>query len=89
MLVTEGGLCDPLQQRMREELVRCDFFASTFRTYLSAVEAFQSWAGKRLEELGPDKIRRRHGYLLEGRKLAKTTVVTHISALRFLWVGLF
>jgi integrase/recombinase XerD len=75
-----------LQERMREELVRRDFSASAFRTYLHAVEAFQKWADKPLEELGPDELRRYHGHLLEERKLAKTTVVTHISALRFLYV---
>ena len=75
-----------LQQRMREELVRRDFSPSGMRTYLQAVDAFQKWAVKPLEEVGPDEMRRYHGHLLEERKLAKTTVVTQISALRFLYV---
>ena len=75
-----------LQLRMREELVRRDFSESAIRTYLHAVEAFRQWAGKRLDHLGPDEMRRYHAYLLEERKLAKTTVVTHISALRFFYV---
>jgi len=75
-----------LQLRMREELVRRDFSESAIRTYLHAVEAYRQWAGKRLDHLGPDEMRRYHAYLLEERKLAKTTVVTHISALRFFYV---
>jgi len=75
-----------LQLRMREELVRRDFSESAIRTYLHAVESFRRWAGKRLDHLGPDDMRRYQVYLLEERKLAKTTVVTHISALRFLYV---
>lgn len=75
-----------LQLRMREELVRRDFSESGLRTYLGAVEAFRQWLGKRLDHAGPDDMRRYHAYLLEERKLAKTTVVTQISALRFLYV---
>lgn len=72
--------------RMREELVRRNFSESTIRTYLQAVEAFRQRAGRRLDHLGPDDIRRYQVYLLEERKLAKGTVVLHISALRFLYV---
>jgi integrase/recombinase XerD len=73
-------------ERMREELVRRSFSPSATRTYLHAVEAFQRWAGKPLEELGPDDMRRYHLYLLEERKLANATIVLCISALRFLYV---
>lgn len=75
-----------LQLRLREELVRRDFSESGLRTYLQAVEAFRRWLGKRLDHAGPDELRRYHAYLLEERKLAKNTVVTQISALRFFYL---
>jgi integrase/recombinase XerD len=75
-----------LQQRMREELVRRSFSPSATRTYMHAVEAFHQWAGKPLDELGPEDLRRYHLYLLEERKLANATIVLCISALRFLYV---
>jgi integrase/recombinase XerD len=76
----------PLMERMREELVRRNFSPMTIRSYLHAVEVFQQYLGKPLEEAGPDDIRHHQVYLLEDRKLAKGTVVIHVSALRFLYV---
>jgi integrase/recombinase XerD len=73
-------------ERMREELVRRNFSPTTVRGYLRAVEVFHQHLGKPLEEAGPDDIRHHHLYLLEDRKLARGTVVIHISALRFLYV---
>jgi integrase/recombinase XerD len=73
-------------ERMREELVRRNFSPSTIRTYLHAIEVFQQHISKPLEDAGPDDIRHHQVYLLEDRKLAKGTVVLHVSALRFLYV---
>jgi integrase/recombinase XerD len=75
-----------LMERMREELVRRNFSPMTVRSYLHAVEVFQESIGKPLEEAGPDDIRHHQVSLLEQRKLAKGTVVIHVSALRFLYV---
>ena len=75
-----------LQTRLREELVRRSFSASAIRSYTHAIDAFQRWADKPLEELGPEDLRRYHVYLLEERKLANATIVLCISALRFLYV---
>lgn len=75
-----------LVERMREELVCRNFSLSTIRTYLHAVEVFQQHLGKPLEDVGPDDIRHYQVHLLEDRKLAKGTVVLHVSALRFLYV---
>jgi site-specific recombinase XerD len=66
--------------------VRRNFSPMTIRSYLHAVEVFQQYLGKPLEEAGPDDIRHHQVYLLEDRKLAKGTVVIHVSALRFLYV---
>lgn len=75
-----------LLQRMHDELVRRHYAASTIESYLKIVEAFRRHAGKRLDRLGPDDLRRYHVFLLEDRKLAVGTVVIHISALRFFYL---
>ena len=75
-----------LLQRMREELVRRNYAATTIRSYLHAVEAFRQHMRKRLDHLGPDDLRRYQVYLLEDRKLANGTVVIQISALRFFYI---
>lgn len=72
-------------ERMREELVRRNYATSTIRSYLRIVEDFHQYAGKRLDHLGPDDLRRYHAQLLEERKLAVRTVVQHVAAVRFLY----
>jgi integrase/recombinase XerD len=72
-------------ERMREELVRRNYAASTISSYLRIVEDFHQYAGKRLDHLGPDDLRRYHAQLLEERKLAVRTVVQHVAAVRFLY----
>jgi site-specific recombinase XerD len=73
-------------QRMREELVRRNFAESTMRTYLQVVEDFRRYSQTRLDQRGPDDIRRYQVHLLEKRKLGVNTVVSHIAALRFFYV---
>jgi len=75
-----------LTQRMREELVRRNYAASTIRTYLMAIEEFRRHAQKRLDHLGPDDIRHYQVALLEDKKLAVGTVALRISALRFFYL---
>lgn len=75
-----------LIQRMREELVRRNFAESTTRTYLQVVEDFRRYSQTRLDQRGPDEIRRYQVHLLEERKLGVNTVVSHIAALRFFYV---
>ncbi len=75
-----------LIQRMREELVRRNYAATTIHSYLKAVEHFQEYINSPLEQLGPDDIRSYHAYLLGKRKLAVNTVVVNVCALRFLYI---
>jgi len=75
-----------LMQRMREELVRRNYAATTIHSYLKAVEHFRCHVGTPIDEIGPDDIRSYHAYLLETRKLAVNTVVLNICALRFLYI---
>ncbi len=75
-----------LIQRMREELVRRNFAESTMRTYLQVVEDCRRYSQTRLDQRGPDDIRRCQVHLLEERKLGVDTVVSYIAALRFFYV---
>jgi integrase/recombinase XerD len=73
-------------QRMREELVRRNYAATTIHSYTKAVEHFQRHIDKPLDQLGPDDLRSYHAHLLGDRKLAVNTVVLNICALRFLYI---
>ncbi len=75
-----------LIQRMREELVRRNYAATTIQSYLKAVEHFREHVKTPLDQLGPDDIRSYHAYLLGDRKLAVNTVVLNVCALRFLYI---
>ena len=75
-----------LIQRMREELVRRNYAATTIQSYLKAVEHFGEHVKTPLDQLGPDDIRSYHAHLLGNRKLAVNTVVVHVCALRFLYI---
>ena len=75
-----------LIERMREELVRRNYAATTIHSYLKAVEHFCSHVDRPIEEVGPDDLRSYHAYLLGTRKLAVNTVVLNICALRFLYI---
>jgi site-specific recombinase XerD len=75
-----------LIQRMREELVRRNYAATTIHSYTKAVEHFQRHIDKPLDQLGPDDLRSYHAHLLGDRKLAVNTVVQNICALRFLYI---
>ena len=73
-------------ERMREELVRRNYAATTIQSYLKAVGHFREYINAPLDELGPDDIRSYHAHLLEDRKLAVNTVVVNVCALRFLYI---
>jgi integrase/recombinase XerD len=75
-----------LIQRMRQELIRRNYSATTIRSYTKAVEHFQGYVGTPLDQLGPDDLRSYHAYLLGDRKLAVNTVVLNVCALRFLYI---
>lgn len=75
-----------LIQKMKEELVRRNYAATTLRAYLQAIRHFQLHVGKPLTELGPDDLRSYHAHLLGKRKLAVSSVVVNICAIRFLYI---
>ncbi len=73
------------QERMRDELVRRNYAASTIRTYLRVVKEFGAYTEQPLDALGPDDLRNYHAHLLKDRKLAVRTVVQQVAAIRFLY----
>jgi site-specific recombinase XerD len=75
-----------LLQRLHEELVRRNYSASTHDCYIRAVRAFARYIRRPLDDVGSDDLRRYHAYLLEERRLQVHSVVTQVSALRFLYV---
>jgi integrase/recombinase XerD len=76
-----------LLQRMRDELVRRNYAATTIRTYLHALDTCRrQHPSRRLDRLGPRELRRYQAYLFEERKLAIGTVGLHVAALRFFFV---
>ncbi len=75
-----------LMERMREELVRRNYAATTIHSYLKAVKHFRSHVDRPIDEVGPDDLRSYHAFLLGTRKLAVNTVVLNICALRFLYI---
>lgn len=75
-----------LARLMREELVRRSYSPVTIRSYLRTLEDFRRYAQKRLEDLGPDDIRRYQVHLFEERKLGVRTVAAYVAALRFFFI---
>jgi site-specific recombinase XerD len=67
-------------ERMREELVRRNYAATTIHSYLKAVEHFRSHIETPIEDVGPDDLRSYHAYLLGTRKLAVNTVFAPIES---------
>ena len=75
-----------LRKRMLEELQRRRYSSETIRVYLSAVEHFAKYFGKRPDQLGSEHLRQYQLYLLNERKLSVGSVIARTSALRFFFL---
>src|SRR5262245_29502198 len=75
-----------LRKRMLEELQRRRYSPETIRLYLSAVQQFANYFGKRPDHLGPEDLRQYQLYLLNERKLSVGSVIARTSALRFFFI---
>jgi len=71
---------------MLEELQRRRYSSETIRVYLSAVEHFAKYFGKRPDQLGSEHLRQYQLYLLNERKLSVGSVIARTSALRFFFL---
>jgi integrase/recombinase XerD len=75
----------PLRQRMIEEMQIRNLAPHTQRAYVEQVARFARHSGKSPELLGPDDIRAYQLYLVQEKRLAASSIVVAVSALRFLY----
>jgi site-specific recombinase XerD len=74
-----------LRQRMIEDMQIRNLSVHTQATYKLQVSLFARYFNKSPELLGPDEIRAYQIYLTNERKLATSSILIAISALRFLY----
>ncbi|HWZ50201.1 MAG TPA: site-specific integrase [Granulicella sp.] len=74
-----------LRQRMIEDMRVRNLALNTQRSYLEQVSRFARHFNKSPEQLGPDDIRAYQVYLTNKRKLAPSSIVIAVAALRFVY----
>jgi integrase/recombinase XerD len=74
-----------LRQRMLEDMQIRNLAINTQESYLQQVSLFARYFNQSPERLGPEQIRAYQVYLTNERKLATSSILTAISALRFLY----
>lgn len=75
----------PLRQRMTEDMQVRNLSPHTQNSYVQQVSLFARHFHKSPEELGPEDIRAYQVYLTNQRKLATSSILIAVSALRFLY----
>jgi len=75
----------PLRQRMAEDMQVRNLALNTQTSYVQQVSLFARHFNKSPELLGPEDIRTYQVYLTNERKLAPSSVLIAVSALRFLY----
>src|SRR5262249_17022970 len=75
----------PLRRRMTEDMQLRNFSPHTQNSYVQQVSLFARHFSKSPEGLGPDEIRSYQVYLTNERKLAPSSILIAIAALRFLY----
>src|ERR1700741_5680814 len=75
----------PLRRRMIEDMQVRNFSPHTQNSYVQQVSLLARHFSKSPEELGPDEIRSYQVYLTNERKLAPSSILIAIAALRFLY----
>ena len=75
----------PLRQRMIEDMTVRNFAPNTQVSYLHQVNLFARHFDTSPEQLGPEEIRTYQIYLADERKVAVSTRILAVSALRFLY----
>lgn len=74
-----------LRKRMIEDMQVRNLALNTQRSYLEQVSRFARHFNKSPEQLGPEDIRAYQLYLTNEKKLAPSSVVTAVAALRFVY----
>lgn len=75
----------PLRQRMIEDMQVRNFSPHTQASYLQRVSLFARHFSKSPEFLGPEQIRSYQVYLTNEQKLAPSSIIVTVAALRFLY----
>src|SRR5467141_2169951 len=75
----------PLRRRMTEDMQVRNFSSHTQDSYVQQVSLFARYFSKSPEVLGPEEIRSYQVYLTNEKKLAPSSIVIAVSALRFLY----
>ena len=75
----------PIRQRMTEDMQVRNLSPHTQNSYVQQVSLFARYFSKSPELLGPEDIRAYQVYLTNERKLATSSILIAVSALRFLY----
>ena len=75
----------PLRRRMTEDMQVRNFSPHTQNSYVQQVSLFARHFSKSPEVLGPEEIRSYQVYLTNEKKLVVSSILTAVSALRFLY----
>src|SRR5271166_6869252 len=75
----------PLRQRMTEDMQVRNLSPHTQTCYVQQVSLFARYFRKSPEVLGPEEIRSYQVYLTNEKKLAPSSILIAVSALRFLY----
>lgn len=75
----------PLRQRMIEDMQVRNFSPQTQSTYVRQVSLFARYFSKPPDQLGPEEIRSYQVYLTNEKKLAPSSILIAVAALRFLY----
>jgi hypothetical protein len=77
----------PVRQRMTEDMQVRNLSPHTQTLYVQQVSLFARYFGKSPELLGPEEIRAYQIYLTNEKKLATSSILIAVSALRFLYAS--
>ena len=75
----------PVRQRMTEDMQVRNLSPHTQASYIQQVSLFARYFSKSPELLGPEEIRAYQIYLTNEKKLVVSSILTAVSALRFLY----
>ena len=75
----------PVRQRMTEDVQVRNLSPHTQASYVQQVSLFARYFGKSPEVLGTEQIRAYQVYLTNEKKLATSSILIAVSALRFLY----
>jgi site-specific recombinase XerD len=75
----------PLRQRMTADMELRNFSESTKEAYLRAVEQLAKFYGKSPDRLTKEQIRKYLVYLVKEKRVANSTYIQHLCALRFFY----